>query len=159
MFLLTKYQYYIYIFSPFPPLHFGVAFSVLAFSVVPLRQQATGWTTIKRVVEAICCTSQRSHTHNDRRLLVHVRLCNSLHVIYAFDSNSMTNSSITVFKACANSNTNRHVQAYSNSTSFTALSVIRRQLSDGGVVTSNLPGGGARPPGSLLEPPLNSNDH
>ena len=32
MFLLTKYQYYIYIFSPFPPLHFGAAFSVLAFS-------------------------------------------------------------------------------------------------------------------------------
>ena len=36
MFLLTKYQYYIYILSPFPPLHFGAAFSVLAFSVVPL---------------------------------------------------------------------------------------------------------------------------
>ena len=34
MFLLTEYQY-IYIFSPFPPLHFGAAFSVLAFSVVP----------------------------------------------------------------------------------------------------------------------------
>ena len=32
MFLLTKYQYYIYIFSPFPPLHFGAAFSILAFS-------------------------------------------------------------------------------------------------------------------------------
>ena len=34
MFLLTKYQYYIYIFSPFPPLHFGAAFSVLAFSTI-----------------------------------------------------------------------------------------------------------------------------
>jgi len=41
MFLLTKYQYYIYIFSPFPPLHFGAAFSVLAFSVVPAKRPAT----------------------------------------------------------------------------------------------------------------------
>jgi len=32
MFLLTKYQYYICIFWPFPPLPFGAAFSVLAFS-------------------------------------------------------------------------------------------------------------------------------
>jgi len=32
MFLFTKYQYYIYIFSPFSPLHIGAAISVLAIS-------------------------------------------------------------------------------------------------------------------------------
>ena len=43
MFLLTKYQYYIYIFSPFPPLHFGAEFSVLAFSVVPRVLGPSRW--------------------------------------------------------------------------------------------------------------------
>ena len=41
MFLLTKYQYYICIFWPFPPLPFGAAFSVLAFSVVPYTYYET----------------------------------------------------------------------------------------------------------------------
>jgi len=50
----------------------------------------------------------------------HVRLRDSLHVVCAFDMSvtiplsSLTNSSITVVKACANSNANRHVQQFHN---------------------------------------------
>jgi len=48
----------------------------------------------------------------------HVRLCDSLHVVCAFDMSvtiplsPLINSSLTVVKACANSNANRHVQQF-----------------------------------------------
>ena len=71
MFLLTKYQYYIYIFSPFPPLHFGPAFSVLAFSVVPstVGDRAFPVAAARHVCTLAACFSQSSEDASLQTLL------------------------------------------------------------------------------------------